>query len=225
MLEKYVYQYQNDPFKPTMSFYDANDEEISKEFTFSSANGYLDDYLSFYRNCQSLDEAIKYSCLALFKFNYGGEIYEIRHPHQHFYQTKNNEDRGVPTFVLNNMRSKLSNRIDYISKIQNFEQLFNFVTSEKVHRFGPLAIYDTSVRIGAFLDKEPTHVYLHAGTKQGIANLESKQLVKSGLSSENKIPVSALPEELQSLHPIQIENFLCLYKEKFKLLDSDEIYL
>ena len=220
MLDRYIKEYKTVPFSPRMRFHNAEGDQIKSKFTFPSASSYLDEYLNFYRECKSLEEAIKYSCLGLFEFNYGNKCYEVRHPHQQCYTNKYKQEIGVPTFVLSEMSSILLENINVISNATNFEDLIDTVTDAKISKFGALAIYDTSVRIGAFLGKDPKHVYMHAGARKGIENLELKNIVPNSLSFEEKIEVESLPYDFQALHPIQIENFLCLYKDKFLLLDG-----
>ena len=83
-------------------------------------------------------------------------------------------------------------------------------------RFGKLASYDTSLRIGAHRGLWPRWVYLHTGTRTGAKALN---LDISGVSLE----VSDLPGPLRRLQPYEVEDFLCIYKQNLKtgrLLDS-----
>ena len=116
------------------------------------------------------------------------------------------------------MSNKLLKYSFVLSQAENFEDIFEIVKREKIHGFGSLAIYDTSVRIGSSRNIAPTSVYLHAGARKGMMNLENKALVPFGMSEKISVPLTDLPDELQLLHPIQIENFLCLYKDEFKSL-------
>ncbi|MEO0269567.1 MAG: hypothetical protein ABIN73_07505 [candidate division WOR-3 bacterium] len=55
----------------------------------------------------------------------------------------------------------------------------------------------------------PDKVYLHAGTKEGAKNL--------GLNTKGKkaLQINELPKELKDLSPIEIEDILCIYRDKF----------
>ncbi len=227
MLEKLVQKYGSTPFRPKMNFYREDGIKISKKFTFTSAKDYLDDYLNYYKKLADFEMVINNSCTGIFEFTYLGSTYRVRHPHQQHYKTHNGEDRGIEVSKLNDMSKKLLNLSEVISKTETFEDLFEIVKKEKVQGFGPLAIYDTSVRIGASLNIAPKKVYLHAGAQRGMTNLEEKKLVPYGISGCVNEPVSVcdLPNELKVLHPIQIENFLCLYKDEFTKLPNDEIDL
>ena len=74
---------------------------------------------------------------------------------------------------------------------------------------GPLYIYDTAFRIGAYLKRLPTEVYLHAGTRAG-----ARALGHSGAT----LSPSALPAQLRALAPHEIENFLCIYAKDLQRL-------
>lgn len=215
MLEDLVKNYCETPFSPKMSFHRENGERIERRFRFASAKSYLDDYLSFYKTLPNLEEVVRHSCSGVFEFAYQGATYRIRHPHQQHYKTMKGEERGIEVSKLNDMSTKLLKSITVISQTETFDDLYDIVRKEKISGFGALAIYDTSVRIGSYLNICPNHVYLHAGAQQGMSNLENKALVASGVSEKAKVPVAELPDTLKKLHPIQIENFLCLYKSEF----------
>ena len=71
---------------------------------------------------------------------------------------------------------------------------------------GPLTIYDTACRIGAYLAVEPSKIYLHAGTRSGASAL--------GLDSDNStLSITDLPKAFQCLKASEIEDCLCIYKE------------
>lgn len=97
----------------------------------------------------------------------------------------------------------------------SFKELHAIVSECAVSGFAVLCIYDTAVRLGAYLSSikpqsiKPQYVYLHAGTKVGAAEL--------GLDVSRKfICLNELPEELQCLSADDIENFLCIYKDELK---------
>lgn len=71
---------------------------------------------------------------------------------------------------------------------------------------GPLYVYDTALRIGAFLRLTPRLVYLHAGTRAGAAAL-------LGSCNENPVSPSRFPADFASLEPHEIEDVLCIYRE------------
>jgi hypothetical protein len=69
-----------------------------------------------------------------------------------------------------------------------------------IERFGELAVYDTSLRLGAWLKKSPTLVYLHAGTRKGARALGLD--VKRGY-----LEMKELPKPIRMLKPCEVEDF------------------
>lgn len=77
-----------------------------------------------------------------------------------------------------------------------------------VKGLGDLYIYDTALRLGAYLCLTPDKVYLHAGTLEGAKRF--------GFIASSKawLEVNELPEDLQKLPPHELEDVLCIYKDK-----------
>jgi hypothetical protein len=69
--------------------------------------------------------------------------------------------------------------------------------------------YDTSLRIGAKLNRFPTKVYLHAGARVGPKALGLDTTVAT-------VKVSAFPRELRILEPHEPEDVLCIFKDELK---------
>jgi hypothetical protein len=220
LLDELVYKYCNIPFTPKMDFYDENGINLGRDFTFSSAKNYLDEYLNFYLKLNDLESVIRLSCLGLFDISNDDRIYRVRHPHQHHYINFKGEERGIEVSKLHEMSDNLLKCFSTLYQANTFEDIFEIIKSEKIHGFGPLAIYDTSVRIGFSRKIYPNNVYLHAGAQKGMSNLERKGFVPSRISERSTVPLNKIPEELKLLNPIQIENFLCLYKDHFDSLES-----
>lgn len=77
-----------------------------------------------------------------------------------------------------------------------------------------LMLYDTALRVGAFLHLEPEHVYLHAGTRDGAQAL--------GIARHRShLAPDELPAEFRRLRPYEIEDCLCIYKDQLKRLQID----
>jgi hypothetical protein len=78
-----------------------------------------------------------------------------------------------------------------------------------IQGIGELMVYDTALRLGAFLGLEPDLVYLHSGTRQGA----------KALGLDHRRPALAmreLPAVLRSLRPREVEDLLCIYKDELK---------
>lgn len=94
-----------------------------------------------------------------------------------------------------------------IAKAKDFEDLHQVVKAliKPIKGIGDLTVYDTALRIGAWLKIEPSKVYLHAGTRIGAKKL--------GLNvSHHSIEVNAFPRAFHKLKPREIEDALCHYR-------------
>lgn len=122
-----------------------------------------------------------------------------RHPHQ----------RRIPGAILLAAEHRLQHADKRLLAAKDFDELFNIVQDEigGIRGIGELAVYDIAHRIGAFLQKEPEIVYVHAGVREGAKAL--------GIAG-NRIMRSQLPRELQVLPAAQVEDILCIYKRHFK---------
>jgi hypothetical protein len=102
-----------------------------------------------------------------------------------------------------------------LRQARSFEQLHQIVGSQirSVPGIGERTVYDTALRIGAKLRLEPNTVFLHAGTRLGARML--------GLDvSHEFIPVEKVPRALRRLRAREIEDVLCIYKDRFVGLAS-----
>lgn len=152
----------------------------------------LNKYLNIYKSFLKIDDVI--TCATLGKLPQGKK---------HFHQNRLKND------VMESVKNKLLRRKEEINNCSKFYQIINIVEEEAESGFGELAIYDTSLRIGAFLGVYPEEVYLHAGTLKGAKAI--------GLQTQKKkIPLSDIPNGLKSLKVYEIEDFLCIYKNKLK---------
>jgi hypothetical protein len=99
---------------------------------------------------------------------------------------------------------------DVLQRCKSFHELWQRIRIilGPVTGLGELYIYDTSLRIGAYLNLLPDRVYLHAGTRTGAKAF--------GIVSRNEewIEVAELPGLLRELPPHEVEDILCIYKDK-----------
>ena len=99
-----------------------------------------------------------------------------------------------------------------LADAKNFADLHRRVKEAlgRVSGVGELMLYDTTLRIGAHLGLLPETVYLHGGTRQGARAL--------GLDwRADHLEVADLPGEgLQALALHEIEDCLCIYKDRLK---------
>lgn len=218
-LEELIEIYQLESYE----FYVDKDKDgmiVKRYFIFDNHQDYLDKYLGFYKNLGELTEVIIYATNGFFKVTQLGVDFFIRHGHQAEFKDKAGNLRGINPSILNEVKQNLIMNIDALKAVQDFKQLIDIVKDAKVRGFGELAIYDTSIRIGSFLDVLPTEVFLHAGTRIGCRELEQKGYIEIGSSESLSIALSKLPVVLQQFQSLYLEHFFCAAKDKFKMLDD-----
>jgi hypothetical protein len=99
---------------------------------------------------------------------------------------------------------------------RSFEELHSLIDAEsqKLWKSAELTVYDTALRIGAYLKIEPKNVYLHRGTREGARAL--------GFDGDRRsIRPDELRREFRRLTPREIEDCLCIYKADLKRLHLD----
>lgn len=121
--------------------------------------------------------------------------------------------RRIPGRVLEEAELRLQAAERSLAKVADFETLFRLLDEKigGIHGIGALTVYDIAHRIGAYLRKEPTRVYLHAGTKVGALAL--------GIEGDVLDP-EILPKQFMRLSAAEVEDCLCLYKNDLKGLKS-----
>lgn len=126
---------------------------------------------------------------------------------RHSHQWKINAD------VLKAFGHALSLKSEELHTCKTFPELMDI--SEKAAKGfwknSELTVYDTTLRIGAYLGIMPDRVYLHAGVKEGAKAMGLR-------GSHGFLMRSQLPEEFQKLKSWEIEHCLCLYRKQLKRL-------
>jgi len=91
----------------------------------------------------------------------------------------------------------------------SFEAVFQRVQEALggVNGAGDLVVYDVALRLAAVLGLPPQRVYLHRGSRAGARALGIR-------TKERSLPLDAFPPEFRRLHAWEIENLLCVYKDK-----------
>ncbi len=121
--------------------------------------------------------------------------------------------RRIPPDILRNWASALVRREGLIHSCRSFEALHDLLDRES-RRFwknAELTVYDTALRIGAYLGLEPEQVYLHAGTREGARAMGVDR-------GRRTIRPRELPKAFWRLKPHEIEDCLCIYKDALKKL-------
>ncbi|WP_340201926.1 hypothetical protein [Ascidiimonas sp. W6] len=153
-----------------------------------------DSWIIHCKSQDSLEEAIE--CAARAK-NHEGK----KNPHQYRLRIK-----AIDAFVASLNEQKAA-----IAQVQTFKELLQIITKNTVKYIGPLAHYDTAVRIGAWLDLSPEYIYIHCGTKVGAERL-LKRKIRTPFINISELPSPFLQARLTN---DELENLLCICKDCF----------
>ncbi|MGJ8667547.1 MAG: hypothetical protein ACSHW7_14345 [Patiriisocius sp.] len=153
-----------------------------------------DTWIEHCKNQEKLDDAIVYAALAE---NHLGK--------------RNNHQKRRKKLNLEKFAANLVDIKPEIQKAKSFDELLLIIENCKIKGIGPLTCYDTAQRIGAKIKLFPEHIYLHAGTKTGAEKLLGKRL------NLKFINITDLPNPFQNenLTNAEIEDILCIYKDRF----------
>lgn len=172
-------------------------ENLVREYKSGYRNQLL-SHLDFYKSLESLDEVLE-SAPA------GRDLNNDKHKHQW----------RITDSALESTRGHLLRHKTQFLNCTNFEDVRRQVGQCKVAGFGKLAVYDTALRISAYLNNfMPEYIYLHCGTKEGARNLGV------GYNREY-ITRDELPESLRELEPYDIEAFLCVSRNRLRVYENN----
>ena len=152
-----------------------------------------EDELSQFRTVRTDEDAISSAALA-------------RNPRT---GKKHSHQRRIPQPSLEKSKSRLVKHLSPVRSTKSFQELIELINHliRPIDRVGELCVYDTALRIGARLGREPEKVYVHAGTRDGIRKLDSD------LANRETIEMDELPVPIRKLKPCEAEDFLCVYKD------------
>jgi len=122
-----------------------------------------------------------------------------RHEHQY----------RIPKSLLEQAEGRLQGIAGKLERAADFRALHELLELEigSIHGIGELTVYDIAHRIGAYLRKVPTLVYLHRGTRTGAAVFGLRGLM---------LDPKQLPAAFSRLTPAEIEDCLCIYKKQLR---------
>lgn len=214
-LQEVVDKYLTEGYK-FFKYTDKDGNELRVEFDFATHSAYLQDYLNYYKEMPSLSVLLENATQGIIKLTKNNNIYYVRHPHQEEFVDHLGNKRGISREISEKVRINLIRRIEELNRCENFEEVINIVTQCREKGFGELSIYDTAVRIAAFLGIEPDRVYLHAGAREGMEALENKGYLPEGSTKAKSIPMSIMPQEMRCMSALEIEHFGCYAKSDIK---------
>jgi hypothetical protein len=127
--------------------------------------------------------------------------------------TRFSHQRRIKKEAIREATTALLNATDRIQDCRDggFDELFKVVEEllSETPGIGELFVYDVALRIGAWLKLSPEKVYLHRGTRVWARAL--------GLdTSSGTLEMPVLPPDLQQLPPWEVEDILCIYKDRFR---------
>lgn len=213
----------NDFLNEKYSFFkyiDKDGNDIYVRLNFESHHEFFKQYMKYYREQPSLSDLLVDATQGIIKISQrDNNVYYIRHPHQEVFIDREGHQRGIPIEIANAVKENLLKYKDELYICETFSEIINIVEKCKVRGFGELAIYDTAVRIGAFLKIEPDRVYLHAGTREGIKALEEKGYLAKGSHKQKSLSITEMPKSMHKLSADEIQHFTCAKKEELHYLD------
>lgn len=120
--------------------------------------------------------------------------------------------RRIPRSMLAKAHRALSGVAPSLRHLDDFEAIHNLVEStvRPIHGLGELYVYDTALRIGAYLGVLPSRVYVHAGVRKGAQRLGFQRGCRT-------IGLSQLPLAFRQFAPYQVEDILCIFKDDLSL--------
>jgi hypothetical protein len=150
-----------------------------------------DTCIKYAKGQRNLAETIRVSTLSI-------DENQKRHGHQ----------RRIPLKVLELWQDAVLRKFRQIQRSSSFDDLHTCLTDSKIFGIGPLTVYDTATRIGAYMNLYPDKVYLHAGTREGAKKL-------AGNASGRFILKKDLPNSFhrKDLACWEIEDILCIFKD------------
>ncbi len=130
--------------------------------------------------------------------------------HSHQYNIRND--------AINAAYKKLSSSLELIEecRYKDFDDLISLIADliGGIDGIGDLYVYDISLRIGANLGKYPKKVYLHRGSLEGARIIlgNEKVIIKGKILEKSDF------YGFGSLEPYEIEDVLCIYKDRIYFL-------
>lgn len=120
-----------------------------------------------------------------------------------------NHQRHLEPSTVEEVRRVLQANREAIAKVADFDALIALVERliGSVRGAKEMYIYDAALRLGAYLKKLPTRVYLHRGTRSGA------EALGIGVAGRKWIETEELPPAFTVLTAYEAEDVLCSYKD------------
>ena len=208
-IEQILKNYKTDRYKLYSDVY--NNSKVSGLLGFSTYLDYFNAYLGYYASLDDTEKLIEHAVKGLFEYKFKLYI----HPHQKIWRDTGGNEKGireeVSAEVINGILENFK-ALEKAIKTKEFANLYEFIKKYKVHKFEGQDIYDTALRIGSKYGIFPKEVYLYGSSFIGLKTLETKEIVKEGLSLKKTVPISELPACFSDMQAMYIEDFFALKK-------------
>jgi hypothetical protein len=114
---------------------------------------------------------------------------------------------------MGELARRLRRKVRQLRQATSFDAIQRVILAEVrlVDGVGELAAYDVAHRIGIHRAIRPDLVYLHAGARAGAAALGIRR-------RGTALPVTEFPPALESLRAEEIEDLLCIFKDRLAAL-------
>lgn len=142
--------------------------------------------------------------VALEKAALAKEISEHDHRFVHLHRLK--------VSALKEGSRKILKQKPALLRCKQFDEVYKIVSDvvDAITGIGPMYAYDVALRIAANRRLKPKTVYLQRGVRIGAENLLGRKV------GEQALKKSVFPAVLWRLSPMEIEDFLCIYKGHLK---------
>lgn len=116
----------------------------------------------------------------------------------------------IPKVAISKANKLLLKKHNALQKCKSFHELWLLIRENlmPIHGINELYIYDTALRIGAYLNIFPDKVYIQRGSLEGAKAFGFITKKKEWLNLDE------LPKVLRDLPAHEIEDLLCIYKNK-----------
>jgi hypothetical protein len=122
--------------------------------------------------------------------------------------TTHKHQRRLKKTVKALLKQTLIEKYQDIKSFKTFDEYMELFLS--IDGVGQLTAFDLSKRHGLCFGIKPEKIYLHRGAYKGARNLLGDKT-----KGKKFVYINDLPKEIQILSPVDIENFLCIYKDYF----------
>lgn len=161
----------------------------------------------YYATADDIDHAVKKACESKAPFCVSDKSLPKK-------LVMSSHQRRIRKGLMNECVEKFTCHLDEVKRCKSFAELYETVGKVigGTKGIGEVTDYDVALRFGAYLNKPPQRVYLHAGALEGARAIFGNDPQKREKPKSGPTPLEWFPEEFQELQPAELENLLCVCK-------------